>query len=132
MNFKFAHCNLTVTDLERSVNFYKTALNLQEHRRKDFGNCIMAYLRDCSGDFELELKYEKFGARKNLGDNPTHIAFVVDDYESALALHRSMTCITFTHEDEMHFIKDPDGYELEVMSKKFLAKISEPDIKETC
>ena len=125
MNFKFAHSNLTVADLERSVNFYKTALNLREHRRKDFGNCIMVYLHGVNSDFELELKWEKGFGKKIIAENTTHIAFVVDDYDSALDLHKSMNCIDFIHEDGMHFIKDPDGYNVEVMSQGFLAKISE-------
>lgn len=128
MNCKFAHNNLTVTDLNRSVNFYKAALNLREHRRKDFGNCIMVYLRGDNGDFELELKWEKAGGKKiNLDDNPTHIAFVVDDYDAALELHKSMNCIDFIHAGGMHFLKDPDGYSLEIMSKNFLENISAED-----
>jgi lactoylglutathione lyase len=67
------------------------------------------------------------GKKINLGDNPTHTAFVVDDYDAALELHKSMNCIDFIHADGMHFLKDPDGYSLEIMSKNFLESISAED-----
>ena len=46
MNFKFAHNNLNVYDLQRSLNFYKEALGLKEVRRKEKedGSFIIVYL----------------------------------------------------------------------------------------
>ena len=35
MNFKFAHNNFNVLDLEKSLAFYKKALNLKEMRRHE-------------------------------------------------------------------------------------------------
>ena len=122
---KFAHANITVVDLENSINFYKTALDLDEDRRKDFGNCIMVYLCDGKSNFELELRFNKGVDKKiNLGDNPTHLAFVVENYAATLEKHKALNCITSTNAAGMHFIKDPDGYSLEIMSKDFLEMIS--------
>lgn len=118
---KFVHCNLTVTDLEKSLEFYSAALGLHEDRRRDFGEFIMVYLREESGDFELELRFEKNRTAKiNHGDNPTHIAFTTDDYDGALKKHRQMNCVEFVNEElGVYFIKDPDGYWLEIISPKF-------------
>ena len=35
MKFKFLHNNINVLNLERSLEFYQTALDLQEVRRKE-------------------------------------------------------------------------------------------------
>lgn len=118
---KFVHSNLTVTDLEKSLKFYGEALNLREDRRRDFGEFIMVYLREDKGDFELELRFEKKRTAKiNLGDNSTHIAFTTDDYDGALKKHREMNCVEFVNEElGVYFIKDPDGYWLEIISPEF-------------
>lgn len=119
---KFSHSNLTVTNLEKSLEFYREALDLRENRRRDFGDFIMVYLRGAENtDFELELRLNKNGKSKiNLGDNPTHIAFTTDDYAAALEKHREMNCVEFVNEElGVYFIKDPDGYFLEVISPDF-------------
>ena len=118
---KFVHCNLTVTDLEKSITFYRKALNLHEDRRRDFGEFIMVYLREERGEFELELRLNKSDRSKiNLGDNPTHIAFTTENYSAALKKHRGMNCVAFVNEElGVYFIKDPDGYLLEIISPKF-------------
>lgn len=118
---KFVHSNLTVTDLEKSLEFYREALGLHEDRRRDFGEFIMVYLRAERGEFELELRLNKAGKSEiNLGDNPTHIAFTTDDYPAALKKHREMNCVAFVNEElGVYFIKDPDGYWLEIISPEF-------------
>ena len=118
---KFVHCNLTVTDLEKSLAFYRQALGLHEDRRRDFGEFIMVYLREERGDFELELRLNKNGKSEiNLGDNPTHIAFTTENYSAALKKHYEMNCVEFVDEEiGVYFIKDPDGYWLEIISPEF-------------
>ena len=118
---KFVHSNLTVTDLEKSLAFYREALNLREDRRRDFGKFVMVYLREAGGDFELELRFEKNRTSKiNLGDNPTHIAFTTENYSDALKKHQQMNCVAFVNKElGVYFIKDPDGYWLEIISPEF-------------
>ena len=59
MNFKFAHNNLNVYDLQRSLNFYKEALGLKEVRRKEKedGSFILVYLGDGQTPHQLELTW---------------------------------------------------------------------------
>ena len=47
----------------------------------------------------------------------THLlAFTVDDYAAAHALHKEMGCICFENEAMgIYFIADPDGYWLEIV-----------------
>ena len=124
MTYAFAHANLTVTDLSSSLNFYEEALNLKEVSRREFDDCFMVYLRGDDRNFELELRLNKKPDKKiKLGDNPTHLAFVAEDFNLALEKHRAMNCVLFVIEDlEIYFITDPDGYKLEIVSKKFFDK----------
>ena len=125
MKYAFTHANLTVTNLSRSLKFYKEALNLKEVSRREFDDCFMIYLRGDDQNFELELRANKNPVKKmNLGDNPTHLAFVAEDFNLSLEKHRAMNCVLFVIEElEIYFINDPDGYKLEIVSKKFFDKL---------
>ena len=59
MNFRFAHYNYNVFDLEKSMAFYKQALGLTEVRRKvaQDNSFVLVYLGDGQTDFQLELTY---------------------------------------------------------------------------
>ena len=114
MNFKFAHNNLNVYDLQRSLNFYKEALGLKEVRRKEKedGSFILVYLGDGQTPHQLELTWLRDMDRPyELGDNEIHLAFTVDDYDAAHAKHAAMDCICFENPSMgIYFISDPDGY----------------------
>ena len=59
MKFRFAHNNFNVTDLARSISFYREALGLEEVRRYEAedGSFILVYLGDGSSEYELELTW---------------------------------------------------------------------------
>ena len=51
-----------------------------------------------------------------MGDCEFHLAFRTDDYEAAHDLHEQMGCICYENPDMgIYFIKDPDGYWLEIV-----------------
>ena len=113
------HVNWNVSDLEASMAFYEKALGLKEKRRKtaDDGSFILVYLTDGTSDFELELTWLAEHPQKyDLGEEEFHLAFHVDDFEAAHALHEEMGCIALeNHDMGIYFITDPDGYWLEVI-----------------
>ena len=116
--FKFHHNNLNVLDLERSLKFYKDALNLTEIRRLEFENFILVYLGDsCGSEHQLELQcFKNRTAPYNLGENKFHLAFTVKDFDAAYKKHTEMNCICNDVKDlGIYFIEDPDGYWLEVL-----------------
>jgi lactoylglutathione lyase len=124
MNFTFAHNNFNVRDLDKSLAFYKEALDLTEIRRMtaEDGSFIIVYLGDAAGSrHALELTWLRDWDRPyNLGDNEFHLAFTVDNYEEAHARHKEMGCICFENEAMgIYFITDPDGYWLEVLPAEF-------------
>ena len=119
MQFKMIHENYNVADLAKSMAFYEEALGLKETRRKESadGSFIIVYLANENSDFKLELTWLRDMDRPyNLGDCEFHLAFRTDDYEAAHAKHEAMGCICYENPQMgIYFIKDPDGYWLEVL-----------------
>ena len=119
MKFTFAHNNLNVFDLEKSLKFYQDALGLQVVRRREAedGSFILVYLGDGVTPHQLELTWLRDMDRPyELGDNEIHLAFRVDDYAAAHELHAKMNCICYENPKMgIYFIADPDGYWLEIV-----------------
>jgi lactoylglutathione lyase len=122
MKFTFAHNNINVLDLEKSLAFYKSALGLEEvrrHKAKD-GSFVLAFLGDGRTPHRLEITWLRDRREAyNLGDNEVHLAFTVDDYDAAHARHKEMGVICYENPAMgIYFIEDPDGYWLEVIPEK--------------
>ncbi|MEF9989131.1 MAG: VOC family protein [Christensenellaceae bacterium] len=117
MNFRMVHNNINVSELDKSLDFYAKALDLEETRRLEDEDYIIVYLSDHSTAYRLELTWlRKTTGLYNLGDNEFHFAFATDDYSGALKRHTDMGCVVFVN-DEMgiYFIEDPDGYWIEIL-----------------
>ncbi len=121
MQFTFAHNNFNVLNLEKSLAFYKEALQLTEVRRHvaPDGSFIIVFLSDGQMPHQLELTWLKDRREPyNLGDNECHLAFKVDDFAAAHALHEKMGCICFENKAMgIYFINDPDDYWLEIIPR---------------
>lgn len=119
MKFSMIHENYNVKDLDTSIAFYDKALGLKEVRRKTAadGSFILVYLKNEHSDFELELTWLRDHPQAyNLGECEFHLAFSVDDFDAAHALHQEMGCICFENDAMgIYFIVDPDGYWLEIL-----------------
>ena len=117
MEFTFAHNNFNVLNLEKSLAFYKEALNLTEVRRVEKPDFTLVYLGDGKTPHSLELTWLK--DRKdayNLGENEFHLAFRVEEFDKAYELHKKMGCICYENKAMgIYFIADPDGYWLEIV-----------------
>lgn len=122
MFFRFAHNNLNVLDLEKSIAFYEKALELKVVRTKEAsdGSFKLAFLQGEGSPHQLELtwlrdKKEPYA----LGDNESHLAFHTDDIQAALDFHKSMNCVVYENtEMGVYFIVDPDGYWTEIIRAK--------------
>lgn len=117
MNFKMAHENYNVSDLERSLAFYEKALGLREKRRITEEDFTIVYVGNDTTDFLLELTWLKAHPQPyNLGECEFHLAFTAEDFAGAHALHSEMGCICFENPQMgIYFITDPDGYWLEII-----------------
>ena len=119
MQFTFAHNNLNVRDLEKSLTFYEQALGLRETRRieAEDGSFLIVFLGDGRSLHKLELTWLRDRKEKyELGDNEFHLAFETDDMDAALLRHREMSCVCFENlAMGIYFIIDPDGYWIEIV-----------------
>ena len=80
---KMAHTCVRVKDLDASLEFYKTAFNFVENRRRDFpeNKFTLVYLTLPGDDYELELTYNYDSDAYDLGNGYGHIAISTDDLE---------------------------------------------------
>lgn len=120
----FDHFNFNVLNLERSLAFYKEALNFTECRRQtaDDGSYIIVFLAAPRHDgFALELTWLRDRIEPyNLGECEYHLAVrVANDYDEARRFHREMGCLCYENPVMgIYFIADPDGYWIEVLPLK--------------
>ena len=122
MEFKCVHCNINITNIEKSVAFYQKALGLKVERTKEAsdGSFVLTYLGDGISNFQIELTWLKDHPQPyDLGENERHICFEVDDYQKVYELHKEMGCICFENKEMgLYFINDPDDYWIEILPKK--------------
>lgn len=116
---QFNHFNFNVLDLERSLKFYKEALDLEPVREKvaSDDSFKLVYLGDKQTDFTLELTWLRDRTEPyNLGDLEYHLAFKADNYDEIHEKHKDMGIICFENEAMgIYFITDPDGYWIEII-----------------
>ena len=124
---KMIHSMIRVLDEARSVEFYRTAFDLEVADRLDFENFTLVYLSNSETEFELELTVNK-GTKEpyDLGNGYGHLAVSVEDVD---ALHAKLTdagyaprkLVDFAPDGDViarfFFIQDPDGYEIEVLKR---------------
>lgn len=121
MDFKFAHNNINVFNLDKSLQFYEEALGLKEIKRynEPNGDFVLVYLGDCETPYQLELTWLR--ERKepyDLGDNEIHLALATDDFNAAYEKHQELGCICYENKTMgIYFINDPDGYWIEIIPK---------------
>lgn len=120
------HTMIRVKDLEKSVEFYKNALGYEESRVKDFPDAkfTLVFLKLPGEDQELELTYNYGHEGYELGDGYGHIALGIDEgfmelYERLKSEGYDVTDLKKLSDasDEYFFIKDPDGYKIEIIRK---------------
>jgi len=122
MKFRFDHNNINVRDLDKSLKFYREALDFMETRRYEPADKSfkLAFMGDGSTAHKLELTWLRDRKEPyNLGDNEFHLALVADDYEAAHRRHKEMGCICYENPTMgIYFIEDPDGYWVEILPEK--------------
>lgn len=124
---KAIHSMIRVLDEQRSVDFYRDAFGLSVADRIDFDGFTLVYLSNDESAFELELTINKGTTEPyDLGNGYGHLAFCVDDVDAEhnrlkAAGYGPRKLVDFLHEGKtlarFFFIKDPDGYEIEVLQR---------------
>jgi lactoylglutathione lyase len=119
---KYLHTMVRVTDIERSLGFYRDALGLKELSRKDYpqGRYTLVFLA-APGDEEaqVELTYnwdpEEYSGGRNFG----HLAYAVDDIYAACKrlMDHGVTINRPPRDGRMAFVRSPDNVSIELLQK---------------
>ena len=116
---QFNHFNFNVRDLDRSIQFYKEALELEVVRENPAsdGSYKIIYLGDGETNFRLELTWLKDHPQPyDLGEQEFHLAFLTDRYDELHQRHQDMGCICYENTAMgLYFLEDPDGYWIEII-----------------
>ena len=119
---QFYHFNFNVLDLERSLDFYRRALELEPVREKTAadGSFKLVFLGDGETGFTLELTWLRDRTQPyDLGEQEFHLALLTDRYDELYARHKQMGCVCFENPAMgIYFIEDPDGYWIEIVPVK--------------
>lgn len=122
---KLLHTRYRVTDLEKSVSFYKDVLGLKEIRRHTSGRgSQLVFFKAPESEEEIELcKFDASGPVV-VGPDLTHLAFEVDDLDK---FARESAAKGYPLSDGPHrtgkgaaiaFIDAPEGYEIELIERR--------------
>jgi lactoylglutathione lyase len=120
---KLLHTRYRVTDLEKTVSFYKDVLGLEELRRHTSGRgSQLVFLKAPGSDEEIEIcKFDDSGPIV-VGPDLTHLAFEVDDLDK-FAKHAASKGYLLsdgphsTKGGRIAFIDAPEGYEIELIER---------------
>ncbi|KHT63884.1 lactoylglutathione lyase [Photobacterium gaetbulicola] len=123
---KIIHSMVRVGDLDKSLKFYKEALDLDVAEQLDFEGFSLVYLRNEENDMELELTWNQGTESYSHGSGYGHIAVAVDELK---AEHQKLAALGYEPAEikeffrdgqllaKFFFVQDPDGYKIEFLQR---------------
>ncbi len=126
---RILHTMLRVTNMDESINFYSTIFNMKLLRKMDFpdGKFTLAFLGygDESSNTVIELTHNWETDSYEMGNAYGHIAIAVDDaYKACDEITAKGGEVVRPAGPMKHgstviaFVKDPDGYMIELIEGK--------------
>ena len=120
---KLLHTRYRVSDLEKTISFYKDVLGLEEVRRHTSRRgSQLVFLKAPESDVEIEIcKFDESGPVV-VGPDLTHLAFEVDDLDefAKKAAAKGYPLSDGPHSTgsgKIAFIDAPEGYEIELIER---------------
>ncbi|MEY4847059.1 MAG: hypothetical protein RLZZ36_172 [Pseudomonadota bacterium] len=119
---KYLHTMVRVSDLDRSLAFYRDALGLEEVSRKDVpqGRYTLVFLAapgDHAAQVELTFNWdpENYQGGRNFG----HLAYSVDNIYASCQrlLDHGVTVLRPPRDGRMAFARSPDGISIELLQQ---------------
>lgn len=121
---KLLHTRMRVDDLDRTVNFYKTILGLEEIRRHESPRgSKLVFLKVPNSDELIEISYFPGSGPVQVQPDLVHLAFEVKSME-AFEKHIAAHGLKFTDgptkssSGVFAFIDAPEGYEIELIERQ--------------
>jgi len=121
---KLLHTRYRLNDLEKSVDFYKRVLGLQEVRRhKSPRGSELVFMKAPESEELIELCYFPSSGPVQVQADLTHLAFEVDSLDD-FGKHLASVGLKFSDGPTLKpdgsgfaFIDAPEGYEIEIMQR---------------
>ena len=123
---KFLHSMIRVKNIESSLKFYTELLNMKLTEKRRLDDCWLYFLEDESKTCQIELTFndETPNDGYNTGNGFGHFAFEVESMSEFTAKLNKLG-YKYLYEpfdltgkgSLIAFIKDPDGYEIELIEK---------------
>ncbi len=123
---KFLHTMIRVRDIQKSLNFYEKVLDMNLVEKKRLEDCWLYFLEDNEKTCQIELTYNDETPENgyNIGAGFGHFAFQVDSLDDFTKKIQKLG-VEYLYEpfdlngkgSKIAFIKDPDGYEIELIEK---------------
>ena len=120
----FLHVRLKVRDLETSIDFYERHFGATcEGRQRSPRGTQLAFLDFPGTTTQLELAFLPWDPDFVLNEDIFHLAFEVENMDACLSALRAAGVKVTEEPSErgrggyMAFIEDPDGYEIELLSR---------------
>ncbi|QDU85685.1 Lactoylglutathione lyase [Planctomycetes bacterium Pla163] len=120
---QLAHTMIRVKDLDATLAFYTKFIGLKEVRRASIGDeATLVFLTDDAGAYHIELTHNHGVDEYELGNQFGHLAFYVDDLEPIVEKAETIGMWYRRSKPTMNskyiFVKDPNGYDVEILEKK--------------
>jgi len=124
---EFLHTMIRVSDIKKSLKFYEELLEMKLVREKQLDDCTLYFLTDKNGVVEIELTHNNETPQNGyeIGTGFGHFAFRIDSMDKFTQKLKRLGYNYFYEPYKLSskgstiaFIKDPDGYEIELIEKK--------------
>ena len=124
---KLLHVMIRVKDIVKSMEFYQKLFDLELVREIELSDCKLYFLSDKFGEVQIELTHNNETPENGyqIGTGFGHFAFAVNSMDE---FTEKMTKFGYKYLYEPYklreagsliaFLKDPDGYEIELIEKK--------------
>ena len=123
---KFLHSMIRVKDIDASLKFYTELMDMKLDEKRRLEDCWLYFLSDKENTCQIELTYndETPAAGYNTGNGFGHFAFLVESIDK-FTIKLNTLGYKYLYEpfdltgkgSKIAFIKDPDGYEIELIEK---------------
>ncbi len=123
---KLLHTMIRVKNAKESIRFYTKLLNMKLNHQKRLDDCTLYFLDDENGNVQLELTENDETPENgyNIGSGFGHLAFSVESLDK---FTKKLNDLGYEYLYEpfdlngkgtkIAFVKDPDGYEIELIEK---------------
>ena len=123
---KILHAMIRVKDIDASMKFYTELLGLEKTHEIKLEDSILHFLKDKDSDFEIELT-QNFDIPENGYQNGNAFGHFAVETKNMNEFDKKIKNLGYEYlyepfileeaSSKIAFIKDPDGYEIELIEK---------------